>query len=85
VHASAIKARGNWIPAAWPHDALQAQKDTGIPMRDAYLVQDVAMQPERAQFEDGSNVVEAGIQIILDRMVTGRFRVFSHLELWLSE
>ncbi|MGZ9893040.1 terminase large subunit domain-containing protein [Bordetella bronchiseptica] len=85
IHASAIKARGSWIPVAWPHDALQAQKDTGVPMRDAYLAQDVAMLPERAQFEDGSHGVEAGIQIMLDRMVTGRFKVFSHLELWLAE
>ena len=54
-------------------------------MRDAYLAEGVSMLPERTQFEDGSNGVEAGIQIMLNRMVSGRFKVFSHLELWLSE
>lgn len=85
VHASAIKARGAWIPVAWPHDALQAQKDTGIPMRDAYMAEGVAMLPDRVSFEDGSNGVEAGIQIMLNRMEQGTFKVFKHLEGWLSE
>jgi Bacteriophage terminase large (ATPase) subunit and inactivated derivatives len=85
VHASAIKARGAWIPVAWPHDALQAQKDSGKPMRDEYLAEGVAMLPERAQFDDGSIGVEPGVQIILNRMRTGRFKVFEHLEPWLAE
>lgn len=85
VHASAIRAKGDWIPVAWPHDALQAQKDTGVPMRDAYQRENVNMLPDRASFEDGSSGVEAGIQIMLDRMVKGQFKVFSHLEDWLSE
>ena len=85
VHASAIKSRGAWIPVAWPHDSLQTQKDTGRPMRDLYIDEGVNMLPEKASFEDGSTGVEAGIQIMLNRMKKGQFKVFSHLEDWLSE
>lgn len=85
VHASAIKARGDWIPVAWPHDALQTQKDSGKPMRDAYRKEGVRMLPERISFEDGSFGVEPGVQIILNRMLKGQFKVFDHLEDWLSE
>ena len=85
IHASAIKSRGAWIPVAWPHDALQAQKDTGIPLRDEYRKEGVNMLPDRAQFEDGSIGVEAGIQIILNRMLKGQFKVFAGLEEWLAE
>ena len=85
MHASAIRARGPWIPVAWPHDALQAQKDTGIPMRDAYRKENVNMLPERTQFEDGSNGVEAGLLIMFDRMQRGQYKVFKTCEGWLEE
>ena len=85
VHASAIKSRGQWIPVAWPHDSLQTQKDTGRPMRDLYIAEGLNMLPEKASFEDGSTGVEAGIQIMFNRMKKGQFKVFSHLEDWLSE
>ncbi|MDS1141723.1 terminase family protein [Pusillimonas sp. SM2304] len=85
VHASAIKARGAWIPVAWPHDALQKQKDTGVPMRDTYRAEGLNMLPERMQFEDGSIGVEPGVQIMLNRMQTGRFKVFANCEDWLKE
>lgn len=85
VHASAIKARGVWIPVSWPHDALQTQKDSGKPMRDEYIAEGLNMLPDRAQFEDGSVGVEPGVQIILNRMQTGRFKVFEGLEDWFSE
>ncbi|MBN9402234.1 MAG: terminase family protein [Burkholderiales bacterium] len=85
VHASAIKSRGAWIPMAWPSDALQTQKDSGKPMRDEYRREGVNMLAERAQFDDGSVGVEPGLQIILARMQTGRFKVFEGLEDWFSE
>lgn len=85
IHASAVKARGAWIPVAWPHDGLQTQKDTGIPMRDTYRAEGLNMLPERMQFEDGSIGVEAGIQIMLNRMMKGQFKVFESCEDWLSE
>lgn len=85
VHASAIKARGSYIPVAWPHDALQKQKDTGIALRELYIAEGVNMLPERAQFSDGSIAVEPGLLTVLTRMQKGQFKVFEHLEDWLTE
>ena len=43
------------------------------------------MLKDRATFEDGTNGVEAGLMDMLERMQTGRFKVFSHLSLWFDE
>jgi hypothetical protein len=43
------------------------------------------MLPERVTFEDGTNGVEAGLMDMLDRMQTGRLKVFSHLVDWFEE
>jgi hypothetical protein len=43
------------------------------------------MHPEHAQFPDGSVSVEAGLLDMLDRMKTGRFKVFKHLTEWFEE
>ena len=39
----------------------------------------------RATFEDGTNGLEAGVSELLDRMQTGRFKVFAHLSNWFEE
>ena len=39
--------------------------------------------PDPAQFEDGSVSVEAGLMMMLDRMRTGKLKVFKeHLDWW---
>lgn len=85
VHAAAIKGRGEWIPVSWPHDGLQHDKGSGEQVAEQYRKQGVAMLPERATFEDGSNGLEAGVIDMLDRMQTGRFKVASHLADWWDE
>jgi phage terminase large subunit-like protein len=85
VHAAAIKARGAWIPVAWPHDALQKDKGSGSQIAQQYRDQGVAMCLERATFDDGSSGVEAGVFELLDRMKTGRFKVAAHLADWWEE
>lgn len=83
VHAAAIKARGAWIPCAWPHDGLQHDKGSGEQLAQQYRDQGVAMLPERATFADGSNGLEAGVMDMLERMQTGRLKFGSHLgPLW---
>lgn len=79
VHAAAIKARGDWIPVAWPHDGLQHDKGSGVPIAEQYRAQGVAMLPDKITFEDGSNGVEAGVMMMLDRMKTGRLKIAAHL------
>lgn len=84
IHAAAVKPWGDWLPWAWPHDG---NNDTaaGENLRTQYADQGLNMLPERATYEDGSNSVEAGLMEMLDRMQTGRFKVFSTCVHWLEE
>ena len=85
VHASAIKARGAWIPVAWPHDGLQHDKGSGHQLAEIYKREGVKTLSGHAQFSDGSTGVEAGVMEMLGRMETARFKVFAHLRDWLDE
>lgn len=85
VHSAAIKPWGSWIPCAWPHDGLQHDKGSGEPLMKQYQAQGLNMTTEKATFEDGSNGVEAGIMEMLDRMQTGRWKVFTTCAGWLGE
>lgn len=85
IHAATIRSWGDWLPVAWPHDGLQHDKGSGEPLAAQYRAQGLKMLPEKATFEDGSNGVEAGVIEMLDRMHTGRWRVFEHLEDWFGE
>lgn len=79
-HCAALRQWGDWLPWAWPHDGMNREKSSGEPLADDYRKNGLKMLAERAQFEDGSVSVEAGILEILERMQTGRFKVFKHLE-----
>ena len=85
IHAAGIKARGDWVPVAWPHDGLQRDKGSGEQLAAQYKAQGLNMLKDRATFEDGSNGVEAGVAEMLARMQTHRLRVFAHLEDWFEE
>jgi hypothetical protein len=85
VHAAAIKPWGAWIPVAWPHDGLQHDKGSGAPLAGQYKAQGLNLLPEKATFTDGSNGLEAGVMDMLDRMQTGRWKVFSTCGGWLGE
>lgn len=85
THAAALRPWGEWLPWAWPHDGLQHDKGSGEPLAAQYRAQKLKLTRERATFVDGSNGVEAGITEMLDRMLTGRWKVFDHLEDWFAE
>jgi phage terminase large subunit-like protein len=85
MQAPLLAARGKWIPVAWPHDGLQHDKGSGDQLAEQYRKNGVNMLPERATFEDGTNGVEAGISEMLERMQTGRWRVFSTCKSWIEE
>lgn len=87
IHAAAVKPwSGNtqWLPWAWPHDG---NNDTaaGENLHSQYEKQGLNMLPERATFEDGTNSVEAGLMEMLDRMQTGRWKVFRTCSAWIEE
>jgi hypothetical protein len=84
--ALVIRARGEWIPVAWPHDGLQHDKGSGEVLAKQYKTERVAMLKDRATFEDGkSNGLEAGVLQMLDRFQARKLRVFDHLEDWFQE
>jgi hypothetical protein len=97
MFAPLIKARGAWIPVSWPHDGLQHEKGGGVPLAELYRAEGLNMLWENARFEDipehapggaqspSRTSVEAGVIAMLERMQQGKFRVFAHLEDWLSE
>lgn len=85
MHAAALRPWGEWLPWAWPHDGLQHDKGSGEQLAAQYREQKLNMLTSRAMFEDGTNGVEAGISEMLDRMQTGRWKVFDHLEDWFAE
>lgn len=86
THAAAIRAKGEYIPVAWPHDALQHDKGGSCEqIAQQYRDQNVKMLPERATFLDGTSGVEAGIEMMLTRMQTGRLKVAAHLNDWWEE
>lgn len=85
LFAAAVKPWGATLPWAWPHDGLQHDKGSGDQLAAQYRLQGLAMLPERATFEDGTNGVEAGVMELFDRMQTGRFKVFKHLNDWFEE
>lgn len=93
MFASTVKPWGDWLPWAWPHDGLQHDKGSGEQLAQQYKDQGLAMLPHRATHapkdgeEEGSggNGVEAGLMEMLDRMQSGRLKVFKHLADWFEE
>lgn len=85
IHAAAVKPWGEWLPVAWPHDGMQHDKGSGESLAEQYRRQGLKLTPEKATFEDGGNGVEAGVMDMLDRMQTGRWKVFSTCGGWLQE
>lgn len=84
VHAAALKAWGLQLPWAWPRDGLN-DTAAGENLARQYRHQGLPMLDEPASFEDGGNSVEAGLMAMLDRMQTGRLKVFRHLGDWFDE
>lgn len=85
VHAAALKAWGAQLPWAWPHDGLQHDKGSGETLAALYREAGLDMLPERATFEEGGHGLEAGVAEMLERMITGRWKVFEPLADWLAE
>lgn len=88
VHAITLRGKGQWIPAAWPHDGEnKTSAGAGKPLAKQYRDDGVNMLPARATHAPdpgkeegtGGNSVEAGVIDLLDRMLSGRFKVFEHL------
>ena len=88
THASAIKARGAWIPVSWPHDALKSEPGFGQTVADMYTKEGCNMLPISARYRDdkgGGQSPEAIILETLERMKSGRLKVLETLHPWFNE
>ena len=86
VHAATFRSKGLWIPVSWPHDGnndTAAGKNLATQYRDAQvnMLKAKATHPPEPGKEEGTggNSVEAGLMDMLDRFLTGRLKIFSHL------
>jgi phage terminase large subunit-like protein len=89
LFAGAVKPWGDWLPWAWPHDGHQSggkfdAKDQEQ-LAAMYRRHGLRMLFQHATFDDGTNGLEAGIAEMLERMQTGRLKVFSELREWQEE
>jgi phage terminase large subunit-like protein len=89
MFAGAVKPWGDWLPWSWPHDGHQSGGKFGAndqqQLAAIYRSHGLKMLPSHATFENGSNGVEAGITEMLERMQTGRLKVFSEFREWQEE
>lgn len=86
IHAAAVKPWGDWFLWAWPHDGLQHDKGSGKQLAQLYRDQGLRLASEHAQFpDDRGNGLEAGVMLMLERMLQGRLKVFSNLTEWFEE
>lgn len=76
VHAKAIKARGNWIPGVIDY--------AGTNQSDGKRVK-LLYENEGLILTNADKSVEAGLLEMLDRLSTGRLKVFSTLQHWWGE
>jgi lysozyme family protein len=86
MQALALKAWGEWLPFAWARDGRrETLEGAGVALAKQYAAHGLNMLSGHARFADGSVSVEAGLMDMLDRMQSGRFKVFSTLHAWFEE
>ena len=78
IHATGIKARGEWIPGAIDPAARGRGQRDGEQLLQDYI--DLGLDLTLA-----NNAVESGLFKVWQRLSTGRLRVFKSLENWLGE
>lgn len=93
-HAAWFTKSNRRLPVAWPHDGMAREKSGGGTLADSYRQHGVAMLPKSARYprapgdtaeKAGAQPTEPMVSEILERMTTGRFKVFSNCSLWLEE
>ncbi|HBR3463151.1 terminase family protein [Klebsiella pneumoniae] len=72
-----VKPWAKDVPTAWPHDGNQHEKGGGQQLKEQYKAEGFKMLGEHATWPDGGNKVEPGIHEIRERMLDGKFKVFS--------
>lgn len=93
-HAAWLNKGDRRIPVAWPHDGMNREKSGGKTLADHYREHGVNMLSKSARYpkvpgdtsdKGGPQPVEPIVDELLERMMTGRFKVFSHLAPFFDE
>lgn len=93
-HAAWFNKANRRIPVAWPHDGMNRETVGGDKLADTYRKHGANMMGKSARYrkspgqkEDkgGPQPVEPIVDEVLERMLTGRFKVASHLNGWFEE
>ncbi len=85
AHAAALRSWGASLKWVWPHDGMQHDKGSGEALAAQYRLQGLKMMRAHATHGEGGFALEAGIMAMLDRMKTGRLKVFAQLDQWFEE
>ena len=78
IHAQAIRARGDWIPGVIDPSAKSRDIKDGTKLIDYYSALGLKVRP-------ANNELEAGIDKMRDRLLTGRLKVFETCVNWRRE
>lgn len=78
AHASVLKKRGEWVPVVCDPAGQSAGQADGVSLMEIYARHGVHLNK-------ADNAVEAGLMEMLERMQTGRLKVFADLEAWWQE
>lgn len=93
-HAAWFNKSNKLIPVAWPHDGMNREKSGGKTLAQSYREHGVNMLSKSARYpkvpgeleaKGGPQPVEPIVDEILERMMTGRFKVFAHLSEFFEE
>lgn len=92
-HAAWFNKTNRNIPVSWPHDGMNREKVGGRILADAYREHGVNMLSKSARYpkvpgseeKGGPQPTEPIVDEVLERMQTGRFKVFEHLSEWFEE
>lgn len=93
-HAAWFNKSNRMVPVSWPHDGMNREKQGGKTLADAYRAHGVNMLTKSARYpkapgevadKGGPQPVEPIVEEVLERMVTGRFKVFASLSDWFEE
>jgi phage terminase large subunit-like protein len=93
-HAAWFNKTNPMVPVAWPHDGMNREKQGGKTLADAYRDHRVNMLAKSARYpkapgeahdKGGAQPVEPIVNEALERMMTGRFKVFANLGEWFEE
>jgi phage terminase large subunit-like protein len=93
-HAAWFNKANKRIPVAWPHDGMNREKSGGKTLADSYRAHGVNMLSKSARYpkvpgeqtdKGGPQPIEPIVDEMLERMSTGRLKVFSNLSEWFEE